>query len=72
MGWWSEPVEEGSSIYLYTDAGFYGSVAWIDIERNYAGYVALEEYSGSFGGQGSGMVISELIPIIEEAIDAVR
>ena len=72
MGWWSQPVEEGSSIYLYTDAGFYGSVSWIDTERNYAGYVALEEYTGSFGSQGSGMVISELIPLIEEAIDAVR
>ncbi|MFT6957795.1 MAG: CubicO group peptidase (beta-lactamase class C family) [Halieaceae bacterium] len=72
MGWWTQPAEEGSSIYLYTDAGFYGSVSWIDVERNYAGYVALEEYSGSFGGQGSGMVISELIPLIEEAIDAVR
>ena len=72
MGWWSEPVEEGSSIYHYTDGGFYGSLSWIDIERNYAGYVALEEYSGAFGSQGSGMVRSELIPLIEEAIDAVR
>ena len=72
MGWWSEPVEDGGSLYLYTDAGFYGSVSWIDIERNYAGYVALEEYSGSFGPEGSSMVISELIPLIEEAIDAAR
>ncbi|MEH6570950.1 MAG: serine hydrolase, partial [Halioglobus sp.] len=71
MGWWSEPVEEGSSIYLYTDPGAWGSVSWIDIERNYAGYVALEEYTGSFAGEGVSMVIDELIPLIEEAIDTV-
>jgi CubicO group peptidase (beta-lactamase class C family) len=72
MGWWIIPAEEGGSIYLYVDPGFFGSVAWIDLQRNYGGVVLFEEYTGSAGGAGSGGVINELIPIIEDAIDAVR
>jgi CubicO group peptidase (beta-lactamase class C family) len=72
MGWWIKAPQEGGSIYLYYDPGFYGSVAWIDVEREYGGVVFFEEYSGTAGGVGSGGVISQLIPIIEDAIDAVR
>lgn len=74
MGWWIRGAEEeeGSSIYLYTDAGFYGSISWIDIERNYGGVVFFEEYSGAGGSIGSGGVTNELIPLIEQAIDAIR
>lgn len=72
MGWWITPAREGGSIYLYTDPGFYGSISWIDIERNYAGAVFFEEYLGVAGRIGSSGVASELIPLIEQAIDAVR
>jgi CubicO group peptidase (beta-lactamase class C family) len=72
MGWWVSPPQEGGSIYLYVDPGFYGAVSWIDVERNYGGVVLFEEYTGSSGGVGSGGVVSQLIPIIEEAIDAIQ
>lgn len=72
MGWWIIPPQEGGSIYLYVDPGFYGSISWIDVEREYGGVVFFEEYSGTSGSVGSQAVISQLIPIIEEALDAVR
>jgi CubicO group peptidase (beta-lactamase class C family) len=72
IGWWIDPPLEGGNIYLYSDPGFYGSVSWIDLDRQYGGVVFFEEYSGSAGGVGSGGVANQLIPIIEEAFDAVR
>jgi CubicO group peptidase (beta-lactamase class C family) len=72
MGWWTVRREEGSPITLFVDPGFYGSVSWIDTERGYGGVVLLEEYTGAQGGVGSGGVVSQLIPLIEEAIDAAR
>jgi hypothetical protein len=59
-------------VTLFTDAGFYGSISWLDTARGYAGVVFFEEYTGAQGGRGSGGVRDELIPIIEAAIDAVR
>ncbi len=72
MGWWIVPPKDGGSVYLYVDPGFYGSVSWVDVERQYGGVVFFEEYTGSAGSKGSGGVIEQLIPIIQEAIDAVR
>jgi CubicO group peptidase (beta-lactamase class C family) len=72
MGWWIIPPEDGGSIYLYVDPGFYGSVSWIDIEREYGGVVFFEEYTGTVSSTGSQGVVNQLIPLIEEAIDAVR
>lgn len=72
MGWWTVRRADGSPITLFVDPGFYGSVSWIDTERGYGGVVLLEEYTGSQGGVGSDGVVSQLIPLIEEAIDAVR
>lgn len=72
MGWWTMVREEGIPISLFVDPGFYGSISWIDIERGYGGVVFLEEYFGVAGGVGSGAVMDQLIPLIEDAIDASR
>ena len=72
MGWWIVPPKEGGSIYLYLDPGLFGSLAWIDVEREYGGAVFFEEYTQTAGSVGSGAVTNQLIPIIEAAIDAVR
>ncbi len=77
MGWWLEPRGERGAVTLFTDGGFYGSMSWIDTERNYAGVVFFEAYSDNLssagsGSIGSGGVRSQLIPIIEAAFDAVR
>ena len=72
MGWWIQPVQGGGPATLFTDPGFYGSVSWIDTEREYAAVVFFEEYTGTSGSVGSGAVTSQLIPIVAEAFDAVR
>lgn len=72
LGWWSIPPKENASIYLYVDPGLYGSISWIDIERDYAGVVLFEEYTFVDARKGSQGVINQMIPIIEAAIDAVR
>jgi CubicO group peptidase (beta-lactamase class C family) len=72
MGWWIETPKAGGKVYLYEDPGFYGSISWIDVERGYGGVVFFEEYTGAAGSVGTGGVSDQLIPIIEEAIDAVR
>lgn len=72
MGWWIGAPNAEGKIYLYDDPGFYGSISWIDVERGYGGVVFFEEYTGAAGRIGSGGVSSQLIPIIEEAFDAVR
>ena len=72
MGWWLEPREGSGPVTLFTDGGFYGSISWIDTSRRYAGVVFFEEYTGTAGNVGSGGVRDQLIPIIEDAIDAVQ
>jgi CubicO group peptidase (beta-lactamase class C family) len=72
MGWWTIISEEGRPITLFVDPGFYGSISWIDTERNYGGVVLLEDYTGAEGSVGSGGVIDQLIPLIEQAIDMAR
>ncbi|MEH6583641.1 MAG: serine hydrolase [Halioglobus sp.] len=71
MGWWVKPALDGDSSYLYFATGVSGPVAWIDLKRNYGGYVALEDYALADVGGGTGMVVEELIPLIEQALDAV-
>jgi CubicO group peptidase (beta-lactamase class C family) len=72
MGWWFEPVNESGSTTVFTDGGAWGSLSWIDTERNYAGVVFFEEYTQTEARKGSEGVRDQLIPIIEQAIDAVQ
>jgi len=73
MGWWVIPAMDGGDIYLYMAYGLFGSVAWIDIEREYGGFVIFEDYAlTDLGVTGTSRVLTELIPIIEDALDAVR
>ncbi len=72
MGWWTIPPKENGSIYLYVDPGLYGSVSWIDVDRGYGGVVLFEEYTAQEARRGSQGVINQMIPLIEQAIDAVR
>jgi hypothetical protein len=47
-------------------------VSWIDVDRGYGGVVLFEEYTAQDANRGSQGVVNQLIPIIEQAIDAVR
>lgn len=69
LGWWVIPPNDDGSIYLYVDPGFYGSISWIDVKRQYGGVVLLEEYTGTVASEGTRGVVNQLIPLIEEAID---
>ena len=55
-------------------ADFSAADAWLEdfVERDYGGVVLFEEYTGISGQVGSRGVIEELVPLIEEALDAVR
>lgn len=72
MGWWVLPTEEGVEPTLFDDGGAFGALSWIDTGRQYAGYVAFEDYTATVASEGPAMVRSELIPLIEAALDAVR
>ena len=57
---------------LFT-TGIYGSISWIDVDRAYGGLVIFEDYAlTDFGVAGPSGVLTELIPIIEDALDAAR
>jgi CubicO group peptidase (beta-lactamase class C family) len=71
MGWWFKPAEDGGEIYLYLTGGLFGSISWIDVEREYGGLVIFENYPAADQGvTGVDSVRSQLIPIIEDALDA--
>lgn len=72
MGWWILPPDEDGTFYLYVDPGAYGSISWIDTERNYGGAVFFEEYTMASASRGSRGVSDELIPLVQAAFDAVR
>ncbi|MEP5837521.1 MAG: serine hydrolase domain-containing protein [Marinobacter sp.] len=69
MGWWLVEPDGGGPTTLFLDPGFYGSVAWLDTEREYAAVVFFEEYSGESGSVGSGAVVEQFIPIVDTALD---
>ena len=51
----------------------FGSISWIDVEREYGGLVIFENYPAADQGViGVNSVRSQLIPIIEDALDAAR
>lgn len=72
MGWWVRPTEEGVEPTMFDDGGAFGALSRIDTDRQYAGYVAFEDYTLTIASEGPAMVRSELIPLIEAALDAVR
>jgi len=69
MGWWVIPRDE-SEPHLFVDPGAFGAVSWIDTDRSYAGFVAIADYTTEFAGDASGMIITELVPLVEAAIDS--
>ncbi|MDQ2679369.1 MAG: beta-lactamase family protein [Actinomycetota bacterium] len=64
LGWW---IGDGDSEDVIEDAGAYGAVPWIDLDRGYAAYLIVEA-SSSTGRE----LAREIRPIIASEIDAVR
>ena len=71
MGWITIHEEGDVAPTLFFDPGLWGSVAWIDIKREYGGVVLFDNYSGDASPATLG-VIRELIPRVAVAIDATR
>ena len=56
--------------YLYWDPGAFGAVAWIDTIRGIGGYMAIDDYDTSSSSAAINLLVLEVIPLIESAIDA--
>lgn len=72
MGLWIQAPEDGSSATVLYDPGAFGSISWIDTARGYGGYVAIDDYSRTRAGEPVVLVLSEIIPLVEQAIDEAR
>ncbi len=65
LGWWITLPGGGGKITKFNDPGASGTYAWIDLDRGYGGYLALE--AGSAYGFN---LYARILPPIEAAIDA--
>jgi len=66
MGWWISTDNPG----VYDDPGAFGSISFIDVERNFAGYVAIDDYSRVDADAPVRLVRQEIIPLLQAAFDA--
>jgi CubicO group peptidase (beta-lactamase class C family) len=72
MGWWIEVPEDGSEPTLFWDPGAFGSISWIDTERQIGGFVAIDDYTTFGSGEPIGLVLNDIIPLVEQAVDEAR
>lgn len=73
MGWWIAPAEDpGVEPTLFRDPGAFGALSWIDIERGFGGFLAIQSKTFEDGPVGSGYGAGELIPLLQAAYDAAR
>ncbi len=71
MGWWViPPLPPIIEPNIYVDPGAFGSVAWLDSQRQYAVFVALEKYNHLIGDPVlANTVFNRMIRIVESTID---
>ncbi len=72
MGWWIAPAPDGQEPSLFFDTGAFGSVAWLDTQREYAGFLAVEGYTTTQVSAPISMTKTEIVPMIELAVDRYR
>ena len=66
MGWF---IADGYNGVFY-DPGAFGSVSFIDTRRGIGGFVAIDEYSRADAGAPVILTLTEILPLIQEAIDS--
>jgi hypothetical protein len=71
MGWWLLPGDAQRSTIAY-DPGAFGAVSWLDMERGIGGYVAIDDYSRAAPGAVYALVIDQIIPLQQQAVDTAR
>ena len=67
MGWWIDTDNPG----VYDDPGAFGSVSFLDIERGFGGYVAIDDYTRIDADAPARLVRRDIIPLLQSAFDAV-
>lgn len=72
MGWFILTPEEGGAPTVFYDPGFFGSISWLDIERNIGGYVAVDRYTITGSAETYGLVLNDIIPLVAQAVDEAR
>lgn len=71
MGWFILPGENGQAT-IYYDPGAFGAIAWLDMERNIGGYVAIDDYTFGRNGGVAEFVFSTIIPMQQAIVDETR
>eukprot|EP00919_Chromeraceae_sp_WS-2016_P014156 GHVR01033394.1.p1 GENE.GHVR01033394.1~~GHVR01033394.1.p1 ORF type:complete len:388 (-),score=54.23 GHVR01033394.1:523-1686(-) len=73
LGWWIPVPEEGEEASLFQDGGAFGSVTWIDTDRDYGVFVALAKYDDIVAArQGPRRIVPEFTPIMNEIMDSAQ
>jgi CubicO group peptidase (beta-lactamase class C family) len=67
MGWWISTDNSG----VYDDPGAFGSISFVDTERGFAGYVAIDDYRRIDADAPVRLVRREIIPLLQAAFDAI-
>ena len=67
MGWWIDTNNPG----VYDDPGAFGSVSFLDIERGFGGYVAIDDYTRVDADAPARLVRRDIVPLLQSAFDAV-
>ena len=66
MGWWIRTDTPG----VYEDPGAFGSLSFLDIERKFGGYVAIDDYTRTDPEAPTELARKEIIPLLQSAMDA--
>ncbi len=67
MGWWISTENPG----VYDDPGAFGSISFLDVERGFGGYVAIDDYTRVDADAPVRLVRQNIIPLLQSAFDAV-
>ena len=67
MGWWIDIDNPG----VYDDPGAFGAVSFLDVERGFGGYVAIDDYTRIDADAPARLVRRDIIPLLQSAFDAV-
>jgi CubicO group peptidase (beta-lactamase class C family) len=62
LGWWVDREHPG----VFADPGLYGAFPWLDLNRDYGAFIAIEGDSGQTGGA----MYAAVKPVLDAAFDA--
>jgi CubicO group peptidase (beta-lactamase class C family) len=63
LGWWVDREHPG----VFADPGLYGAFPWLDLDRGYGAFIAIEGDSGQTGGA----MYAAVKPVLDAAFDAI-